>query len=582
MKKLLLPLCLLVIKVSAQQAIGVLENSRIRCSVSSTGDLFNTFGQTELPGFEAPANSGIRSIYAANFWIGGLSPDQQVKLAAEQYQDQGTDWFCGPLSNDGQATTNPEIQTAYNRVWTGSRADVVAHVQQFSGANPDPNYAIPQWMLEWPAHGDLALAQDFYLAPFYDTNDNNLYDPENGDYPLFCGDNCLLWIFNDKGGTHTESGGQPIGVQIIATAYTFDDIELSNAIYFNYIVKNMGTQTLSDAYVGWFSDFDIGNPSDDFAGTWVNLNAAYAYNGDTFDETSSTVGYGDDLAMSAFVLLNGPLQDPDQIDNPLANSVDDALDNQGQVYSFGRQGYGDGIPDNERLGITKSMITEISGTGTQLVTPIDYYNRLRGVWSNGVELHYGENGQNVNNFTASYMYPANTDPYSWGTEGIAVEPWDEISANNVPNDRRAFTSSGPFTFEPGEIMSLDFAYLTVIDSQEMDGLLMQLYYEIVNTHDNYQNNIISCMAQTITVETKEIDGAYVEIFPNPANEWITIKTQGTAKAQISIYDATGQFILQRSVQKADTMAIQHLAAGIYLLIIEQNGCRTLRKLMIEH
>ncbi len=580
MKNILLPFLLLALHVHAQQAVGILETPSLRCHLSSTGDLFNPFADDNLPGFEAPANSGIRSIYAANFWIGGVDNNQQIRIAAEQYQAEGTDWFCGPLSNDGQASTTPEIQAAYNRVWTGNRADVVAHLEQFSGKNPDPNYTTPEWMLDWPAHGNTAQGQDFYLAPFFDANSNLFYDPENGDYPIFCGDNCLLWIFNDNGGVHTESQGQAIGVQVIATAYTFNDVLLSNAIYFNYMVKNMGVQTLNDTYVGWFTDFDLGNPNDDFAGTWVKLNAVYAYNSDDFDETNATAGYGDDLAMAAFVLLNGPHQDADDLDNPMAESVAEAIDNNGQVYPIGRNGYGDGFADNERLGLSKSMITGISDPGALLTNPAAYYNRLCGKWSDGTLLTYGENGQNINNYPTSYMYPANNDPYAWGTQGYPVNWWDEIDAGNTPNDRRAFASSGPFTFEPGEVMSLDFAYLTVIDSQGMDGLLMQLYYEIVNTHDNYQNNIVSCMGQPTTTSTEEIGATDAEVFPNPANEQLTIKTSGTAT--ISVYDATGQLLLQRAVQGAETMPVQHLAAGIYQVVIEQNGYKTYRKLMIAH
>ena len=292
MKKFLLPLLLLAIHVHAQQAVGVIENPTLRCHVTSTGDLFNPFGDNALPGFEAPINSDIRAIYAANFWIAGLAPDQQLKIAAEQYQNIGTDWYCGPLTTDGTASTTDAIQAFYNRVWTGNRADVLVHQEQFAGGIPNPNYVVPEWMLGWPAHGNVSEGLNYYLAPFFDFNGDNTYNPTDGDYPIFCGDRCLLWFFNDKGGVHSESQGQSIGVQVLATAYVFDDQQFSNAIYFNYLLTNMGTQTLGETYVGWFTDFDLGHPSDDYLGTWVNQNAVFAYNGDDFDETNGITGYG--------------------------------------------------------------------------------------------------------------------------------------------------------------------------------------------------------------------------------------------------------------------------------------------------
>ena len=49
--------------------------------------------------------------------------------------------------------------------------------------NDDPTYIIPPSILEWPAHGDQTQGQDEFLAPFYDSNGNGLYEPYDGDYP---------------------------------------------------------------------------------------------------------------------------------------------------------------------------------------------------------------------------------------------------------------------------------------------------------------------------------------------------------------------------------------------------------------
>jgi hypothetical protein len=88
------------------------------------------------------------------------------------------------------------------------------------------------------------------------------------------------------------------------------------------------------------------------------------------------------------------------------------------------------------------------------------------------------------------------------------------------------------------------------------------------------------MGQPTTASTAEIGGTDAEVFPNPANEQLTIKTSGTAT--ISVYDATGQLLLQRAVQGTESMPVQHLASGIYQIVIEQNGYKTYRKLMIAH
>lgn len=581
MKNLILPLLLLAFHVNAQQATGTLENQTIRCHVTSTGDLFNDFGDAELPGFEAPINSGLRPIYAANFWIGGLSSDGYFHVAAEQYQALGADWFSGPLTNDGAASSTPELQALYNRVWKGNRADVITHQNQFADGSPDVGYIVPEWMFDWPAHGDVAQGLNFYLAPFFDFNQDGVYNPVDGDYPIFCGDHCLLWFFNDNGNTHLESQGLPIGVQVLATAYVFNDPLYSNAVYFNYRVTNMGTLTLEDTYVGWFTDFDLGQPSDDYIGTWVNQNAVYAYNADDFDEPSAlSNGYGDDLAMAAFVLLNGPQQDADSVDNPLTTNIQEAIDMEGQVYPNGRNGYGDGVIDNEFLGLSHSMASTGIGANDDFSYPMPFYNRLRGLWHYGNALTYGENGQNPNNTPAAYMYPDNTDPAAFGTDGVTLPDWTEITAENQPGDRRATASSGPFTFIPGQVLSLDFAYVFVRDSQTIDDLMIQLYYELENTHDHYQEHLSTCAQLGPTVGQTNIESIQTNIFPNPASESFMVQLPTFETCTIKLYDTTGQLVMVTQTTSNTSVDVDHLAPGIYHIIIDVNGHRSHKKLLI--
>ena len=73
------------------------------------------------------------------------------------------------------------------------------------------------------------------------------------------------------------------------------------------------------------------------------------------------------------------------------------------------------------------------------------------------------------------MYPDNSDPYNWGTGGVNPNtefPWNEESANNgTPNesgDRRGLASSGPFTFESGEVNIIDKAFVTYWPSEKFD------------------------------------------------------------------------------------------------------------------
>ena len=117
--------------------------------------------------------------------------------------------------------------------------------------------------MNWPAHGDINKFQDFYLAPFYDRDGDGLYNPVGaGDYPWYdldnsvdCrtsrqvtlfGDYNMWWVFNDKGNIHTETNGDPIGMEIRAQAFAFaTNDEINNMTFYNYEMIN---QVYSNAY----------------------------------------------------------------------------------------------------------------------------------------------------------------------------------------------------------------------------------------------------------------------------------------------------------------------------------------------
>ena len=140
----------------------------------------------------------------------------------------------------------------------------------------------------------------------------------------------------------------------------------------------------------------------------------------------------------------------------------DALDSLGAPYEGLGFGYGDGVVDNERFGMRNFIYWNwgfgINGFPTQAN---HFYNYMRGLWKDGQNMAYGgdgfsaETGANLD-ISADYMFPGDSDPLHWGTEGQPVEAWSEVTAGNQPGDRLFLTSCGPVTFEPGERNELVF------------------------------------------------------------------------------------------------------------------------------
>ena len=434
-----------------------------------------------------PKELGVSVCYGGALWLGGISPDQQLKLAAVKYRWSGNDFWPGPLTNTGEAEVDVETCQEYDHFTISYRSDAKRH-RQFHDAEangtveeefPD-GYATPTYFFDYPAHGNVAKGQDYYLAPFLDYNEDGYYNPLDGDYPWYdflqqidCserrredvvplyGDQNFYWIFNDKGNVHSESQGEPIGMEIRAQAFAFaTNDEVNNMTFYNYVLINQGTQTLTDTYFAQWVDSDLGGHVDDYVGCDVQRGLGYSYNGDAFDEqTSFSDGYGYHPPAMGVDFFEGPYQDADGLDNPLTTVFTDAVDSLGIPYEGIGIGYGDGVIDNERYGMRKFLYYNWNyGDNGQPTQALHYYNYMKGFWKNGQRMAYGGDGispatgANLE-IPADYMFPGDTDPYTWGTQGIATEPWAEVTVppnGNPPGDRLFLQSAGPFTLEPGD------------------------------------------------------------------------------------------------------------------------------------
>lgn len=463
-------------------ATTFLQTNNVRAMIHTAGNLWQVPGQN-FSQYEVPKNSGIMALFTAALWLGGTDVNGQLKLAALRYRN-GQDYWTGPISQ-GAAITDYETCKKYDQHYTTTQ-DMVREFDawyesglydQANGTHTQtenfPGYEVPKIIREWPAHGDVSLGQDYYLAPFYDRDNDGTYDWDKGDFPWYdikktkeCkvdrsvslyGDENFWWIMNDKGNIHTETGADPIGMEIRAQAFAFaTNDEVNNMTFYNYELINRGTQTLYNTYFGFFADAALGDPFDDYVGCDVNRGLAYVYNGDSYDgDNGGFKGYGANPASVGVDFFEGPYQDNDSIDNAFGIGPNEALNGIG---------YGDGIIDNERYGMRRFLYYINTGGGanpnqTDPITSSDYYNYLRGFWKDGSPFYYGGSGHLSSpgadpTMPCQFMFPGDTDPLGWGTNGVPQPVWTEETAGNEPYDRRFLQSAGPFILKPGAINNI--------------------------------------------------------------------------------------------------------------------------------
>jgi len=410
-----------------------LDVNNVRTTIMAGGDMWWNLDDAR---YEIPKDGNKHSLFSGSLWIGGVDAGGQLKVAAMTYRQSGNDFWPGPLNTDN-ATISADECNKWDKHFKIDRSVVEEYHIRFG---TDPTYEIPTSILEWPAHGNPALGQDPFLAPFFDANGNGIYEPYSGDYPdynvtgtndnaaLF-GDQTLWWVFNDKGNIHTETEAEPLGLEIHAQAFGFTaDNEVNDMTFYNYKIINRSTLPLNDTYFGQWVDADLGNYLDDYVGCDVNLGLGFCYNGDAEDEGGK--GYGFNPPAIGVDFFQGPLADPnDEIDN----DRDGVIDEPGEqiimskfVYYNNQNGTVDGNPNG----------------GT------DIYNYLRGIWLDNQPMTFGGDGRGGNggtNTECNFMFPGTSDDAFVGQE------WTELTAGNTPDDRRFLQSAGPFTLQPGAV-----------------------------------------------------------------------------------------------------------------------------------
>ncbi|MCK4570214.1 MAG: hypothetical protein KAT76_07980, partial [Bacteroidales bacterium] len=428
------------------------------------------------PHFEAPKGGGKHTIFSNTLWIGGIDDGGQLHLAADKYRQLGYDFQPGPVFS---GIYDSAFFRKWNRIWKLNKEEISYHLNNWWKEGYEPIEPINTW----PGNGD-GNGMSEQLAPYFDQDGNGIYDPVNGDYPLIRGDQCLYFITNDVK-YHGETQGAPMLVEIHGMAYAYDtpdDSILDNTIFIHYDLINRSENTYYDTYFGFYTDFALGYDWDDRVGSHVMGNSFYVYNGEDPDGNNEPEAYGDHPPAQSHTILAGPFIDPDMEDNPTG----------GCDHSLIGLNFGNGIPDDERYGLTR--FTYLPGCAPAQGDPTgsEYYQFMKGLWKDDSAVSFGGVAHYYSGAVGPacrYMWPGDTDPYNWGTDCELPNGgynqngnwWTEEESGMLPSHRRGMGSCGPFTFHPGDVQEVDMAYVfanSYYSADSSKNLLIDRLYDL--------------------------------------------------------------------------------------------------------
>ena len=503
--------------LSAQTQTASLSFNNTSIQVMNGGDFFWDLSTSR---YEIPKKSGssspVGTIFSGSVWMGGVDISGNLRLAAMTYRQRGQDFKPGPLSFDTASKSSD-----HDKIYTVSKTQIDAHI-----ANPSSTTGV---ILEWPGNGDTSKGEPYQLAPFVDLNSNGKYEPKLGDYPKIKGIGATYCIYNDYV-LHTESGGEPIQIEIhqmfYQDAFTHNGVLIDDVNLASFTIINRGFQRLSNFVFGVFTDFDLGNFSDDYVGTDSTKNMVYAYNGDDNDE--GILGYG----------LNPPAQNMMFLNHNLGSAM---------YYN--------------------NNANPVNGNPTKAT---DYYNYLNARYKNGDPL----------------IHPGGTKTkFMFSGDPVTGTGWTEQSVSNTPGDRRILASSEPMTLEPNMPICFDIAYVygrATSGGSTASISTMRDKADIVQTV--YDNNtygwksgdcILGAQDEDETVGIlPNLQKSQFSVYPNPSTGLFHIKD---LKSDMPSYvtDATGKVLMIIEPQTT-TFDIHNLATGLYFLKTELGTVRLLK------
>lgn len=578
MKRLTLLLAMITTTLQlsiAQTGSGYFDANNIEALISPVANHFWDYNDSQ---FHVPKDAGATSIFLSTFWMGGLSSSGQLHLGAERFRQTGADFHPGPYSSTGNYNTT--ASNPWDRVWIVNRVDIETWLD-----NPYQN-TVPQSVLDWPAHGDTTMGESANLAPFVDVNGDGLYNPANDfDYPAIKGDQCVLFLFNDDALLHTESGGQTMGIEVMGMAYGFDcpeDSALYQTLFMEYHITNRSTSDYNDCYVGLWTDFDLGNPSDDYLGCDPTRNLYYVYQGDNEDESASdNIGYGTNLPAQGVRVLEGIRMNPDNTDNA------PSLDSLGNYYGFGMN---DGTVDNERLGLSHFMVhSNSTGPFGDPIVATDYYNLMSGRWKDGTGLTFGGNGydpMNQNAVPARFMFADSTDSVLYNTYGVVPGSstiWTEVTAGNLPGDRRGVGSMGPFTMESNESVDFTIAYVFAQKEGDRLGAITKMKEYSDHVQAAFESGTSDCgdFIPGFTIGIEEQKEVRFAVYPNPAEDRIRVRGL-SEQTDYALFDTQGRLVLQGQLTPGSAeIDLGTFTPGVYSIQLDAESHSERKKLIVR-
>lgn len=499
----------------------------------------------EIP-LAGPSGNQFANIGAESLWIAGLDQEGQLKLSASNVMGNRRDFSPGPLDQNGEF--DESMCAEFDRFWEVDGHDINLLIGQFANSGSDcpilNTNQIPYSVLNWPGRNnphidDIPMDKD--LAPFYDCNGDDIYDPTRGDYPVI--DPEVEGVFADKMVWSIESDlhefdnsfspGPGLGLELSSLVFAFEtNNTINNSVFVKRTIRNVSSQSYQDVYVGNY----VRAFGDRYFACDTENDLAVLYNSTAYDEQSDYQGLAPVLGID---LIRTPLD-----------------------------------ADLNEIGMSSFVVTQNIWNTNNSTTEENLYNLLQGKWEDGSAITFGGDGT-MGTEATTFMYPS--DPSLSGSVEDGV--WSQCTEANFVRTN-FLQSSGPFSFESGETIHFDYAIVfadsvgSCADGLNFDEIIDASEKVQLLEDDNFQTTQLTGMENLSEIEFGySIFSEYISVTGLLNQELIQlISLDGVVLCDSEIHDSNS-----REIETAS------LKSGVYLLRIidAKNARQKTLKIFIE-
>lgn len=510
----------------------VLHANNVAATLQATGFITGSGGASY---YEVPAGLGSQSMGGTQLFFGGLV-NGEVRFAGSRSQSSfHSEYWPGPIDQDGLP---PQDCSKYDRIWTITPDDIRAYEE---GGTPAQDLADWPTGLGAPTIDASGREIDVALLPLSQRRDR-VIDLAASERPLILGSQMSWWVLNDNGNAHASPESQPLGIEVHMSAFALsEETALENSTFFRLRIINRSTSTIEQAYVGYHTYARI-----DF---WSPLYVA----ADTTRDMAIVFSATNDIGADGPYWPGPPASGIDFVAGPeLAGGTPFRMTSLVQYFDS------PGIPNDSPR------------------TPEDYYNFMRGNWTDGAPIVSGGSGHASHDGPAyeptTIMYPG--DP-------VAGAFWSELDVDgqgtaNNGSERFFVAAGGPFDLSAGESIDLVMAVLYAQGTDNIDSVA-----RLRRVHDIAArvsaDGFVPPSNQVPEQSTFPL--AWSRVYPSPGKlgQKLEYSLSAASHVAIDVYNAGGRRMatIQKGTQPPGLHSLsldsKAWAAGIYFVTIRLGG-----------